>query len=540
MGDRDICKQASMINKVFLGMEAVDGAKKVNSTYKDSNANKYDSILNTSIKKPDHTMGQANAVVSNNNFKSASDFIDELEKTARFTGKDVKKVIRDMDMKNTQNIKDAVSHAKNKKIGDSLKSAGKAVLPTAGAVGLAGGAGVATSKGLEKLDSSKDRDKDTITPKLIGGALTGALILNGVKNKSMLHPVSKSIEIAKEEVMKQPFRIVERTGPVGKFATNTLKSVGKKGREIGKSANKERESIARNILKREHGNMNPSKEDISSFLKKTKDFDKKYNNPTNKTKGSFKGKGSSNNQVAKPQTKEQKPSSVIDTLSDLRKKVHNYADEPVKKKVTNGISKEASNKEFAKKVFKDHFLKSGLESIPYYAAPAALGYALSTDLSKGFKKPGSDKKKDGKEKTAGFLNPGKKAKLEHATERAIERAADGLGRTVFPATVTAATGRNIMKSFDKVNHNDDTDTRDDIAKVIINIGDKDKLSKRGMKKEVSKAIDDFYKSATIIDESLDVGDIREEIEKKILENKKIKSGKVHIGEGIKKQFRMSE
>lgn len=138
-----------------------------------------------------------------------------------------------------------------------------------------------------------------------------------------------------------------------------------------------------------------------------------------------------------------------------------------------------------------------------------------------------------------------KEKLKNAGKVFIERSAEGLGRTIFPAAITVTTGRNIMNSFKKIEDKRHTMQEDMSNRIVININPG---SKRSIKKQVSQQLDKELASnkvnkAITKTASSKLNDILQEIrdENEIMKpKKKLQGKKIHLGNGIKKQFSMNE
>lgn len=507
-------KQAKLLTSAFIAMDAVDGAKKVGKAYKQTN-NTYSDALGTTVNKSSKKMGGANAEIANP--KLASETIDDMCKVAvsktpikkaiigaKWGKRNLERGIEKIDAANTQHIRNAIDAVKNKQLVRGVSEAGKASLVTLPAVAGMAAAGKGAERVMKKFDKYPDNPENELERKVVGAGVTGALLLNAVANKRALKPATTALEIAGTKAAKYPLNIVRKSkagNVIGQFA----KQVGKQGSKAVKDVEK-----------------------ASRYSKVWK-----------------------------------KASAEIDELEKIAGK----------------------KMDFAKDLAVNHFLKEGLKSIPYYTAPAALGFMLNRDIKNGLKKfdernsPKEQLKEDLKdfatsknkdvEKVAKLINFDKqkvinalskdnirrlttKDNLRKAGVVALERGADGLGRTMFPATVTAITGRNIMNSFKKLEDGAGSTPQEDMAnKIIIQINGAP--SKRNLKREVSKEIDKKYsmdKKASQ-DESLDVGDILKDINDQILSDalKKDKDArnvskmpvkKIHIGQGVKKTFRMHD
>jgi len=197
--------------------------------------------------------------------------------------------------------------------------------------------------------------------------------------------------------------------------------------------------------------------------------------------------------------------------------------------------------EYGKKLLNEHFLQKGKESIPYYVAPAALSFALGRNLRRGFEK--EPKKKDDPEKVAGFkMSP----KVEGEVKMNLEKGVEGLGRTIFPAALMAATGRDITNSFGRLedSRSNKSNMQNSMANgIVIQVsGDG---TKRKIKRDISKQLDTaLSKQADTRTNGFDIGDVADNADKDINhmlgDSSRIKTNKISIGNGVKKNFRMQK
>lgn len=144
-----------------------------------------------------------------------------------------------------------------------------------------------------------------------------------------------------------------------------------------------------------------------------------------------------------------------------------------------------------KGVLRDDFIRTGIETIPYYTAPAALGYFAGKNISHPEDDPGVQRvivevplenfpkktnKKTPKKALYQATNLEKQAIRndmswsEWATNELPRKAVQGLGRTVFPAAVIGLTGRNIkgrLERLEKKDSNQNSDLKNGTARIII-------------------------------------------------------------------------
>lgn len=577
-------KQAGVINNAFIAMDAVDGAKKVGKAYKQTNTT-YSDPLGTTIKKTSPKMGAANAEIANP--KLASEAIDELCKVAiaktplkkaiihaKLGKRNLGRGLDRIDAANTQHIKNAINAVKNKQLVRGVSEAGKASLVTVPAVAGMIAAGKGTEKMLEKFDKNSKQPENELERKVIGAGVTGALLLNAATGKRVIKPGVTALNIAGTKSVKYPMNAVRKTR-AGKVVGDFVKQVGNQGSKAAKAVD----------------NANAQKM-MSVARAKTRDMDflkgKLYDLQNGKQKldpsAAFNALLSSEQRkvLKDGALKGMDTSQVANNWNKRKQYLSQLFDEYINSKNASSeiddLEKLAGKKtEFAKHLAVDHFLKEGLKSIPYYTAPAALGFMLNRDIKNGLKKfsekesPKEQLKEDlksitsgGVEKVAGIpfidkqkiMNAVSKENIKRLTTKeslkkggiiALEKGADGLGRTIFPATVTAITGRNIMNSFKKLEDSHGVTPQEDMAnRIIIQINGEP--TKRKLKSQVSKEIDKKYsinKQA-----SFDIGDVLKEIhkerenadlkrEKESKGASKLTSKKVHVGNGVKKTFRMN-
>lgn len=573
-------KQAGMVNNAFIAMDAVDGAKKMGKAFKTQNTT-YSDALGTTLKKQPNKMGAANAAIVNP--KLASDCIDEMckiaitlspmqkaiikkRKVARSLGKNIEKI----DAKNTQHIKAAYDALKKKQLVRGLSEAGKASVVTVPAVAGMVGAGKGVEAVMKKFDKNRDNPENELERKVVGAGVTAGLLLNAATSKRVMKPGTTALNIIGKKSAKYPMSAIKKT-KAGKVVGEFVKQVGDQGNKAVKSIKdadaKKVRDMAKQIQQKDK-DMNFLKGRIYDFMNSKNPLDQNaaFSAILDAEKRKIIKDGAINGLEAA-----QVDSNWAKREQYLKDLFNEYINPKKASTEIDELEKLAGRKaDFAKNIVIDHFFKEGLKSVPYYAAPAALGLTLNRDIKNGLRKMDEKKehqtdnddshggKHELKEKTAkldkvkldgGDLSSLSNEKLKRILKVTLERSADGLGRTVFPAAVTAVTGRNIMNSFKKLEDSTGQTPQEDMAnKIIIQINGNP--TKRNLKRQISKEIDEQYdmvKKAE--DESLDIGDILADIykevgldelnrQKQINAQEKLKTQKIHIGNGVKKQFRM--
>lgn len=551
-------KKAGVINKSFAVMDAVDGAKRVKSAYQNSANNRFDITMGTPIKKGVNN-GNNNAQIAGMNKVSCQ--LDSLYKQASLGSIKVKvlRKIVSADAKNTKHLKDMVSGIRNRQVNKAFSSGVKAAKVTVPATAGMIGTGVATAKGLKKIDEkvtkSEVQPDRALEYNTIGAGVTAGLALGALAKGKVIAPYHAAGKAANTALIKMPMKAV-RNSKAGKIVADTLKNSA----NAMNSANKQvmmRNRKAANTLARQ------AQQKEQEIVGIGKDLYNMMNNNRNAINESqaldiVLKKRKSNfiaNSVARgiPTAEAEKAwnaelnritplaDQAIKNLKNSTKKASESLD--VLEKVAGAKS------DYFKMVFKDHFIKEGLKSIPYYAAPAALSMALSTDLRHGMKKIDKEddnvlKAKDATLKTAAFKIPSGSSMPKLNTPFAkemFEKGVDGVARTVFPATVMTLTGRNITNAFEKIDsENRNRNMQEGMAnRIIIQINGDD--TKRKIKRDVSKQLDSVLsKQASDTPEKQILQNIKKEIEEHTGKNVSVDAGKIKIGLGVKKQFRMKQ
>lgn len=540
-------KAGTMLNVGFAGLDIKDNLSKVPGIYHSSNP--YDDRMNTTITLPKRSEEEKIAIQEIDDIvKSAGLVPKKLGSLATNIGQKINKI----DENNSKNIAKAIYDAKHKRYGKSLKNAGKAAVVTIPAVAGMVGAGVGTTKLLNAANKKSDMDSKA-EHAVLGAGVTGALALNALAHKRVLMPSKNVANVIGDNAIKYPAKAIKKGSKAGKVIIDTLKKVSKEGKKIVKEQEKEMKEQAEkalnekrladqkrrmhdfdldNMVKNIENSMSKNKikkPDSRTFAQQMKYMENKYYKDN-------RGKLLTDEEIRKAWKEKQKP-EVESIVREAVKKIGNKkafdSNELIEKIAKASMP---TKKNLAKDIFVDHFLKKGLESIPYYGAPAAVSYMISRDMKNGFKKMD----KNDPEKTASFKDVLKKNVLKENTKKALIRGAevgaDGLGRTIIPGALMVATGRNITNGFKPIDTGKDAiNSKEQFAKsIVINITGKP--TKKNISDEISKHMDEIKKTAET-DMSLDIGDILKDV-RKIKGEKMVKNKKVHIGNGIKKQFRL--
>lgn len=188
----------------------------------------------------------------------------------------------------------------------------------------------------------------------------------------------------------------------------------------------------------------------------------------------------------------------------------------------------ANNKmQTIKKSIRDDFVRSGIEAVPYYLAPAAFGYLAGKNIShpeddSGVKRIIMDVPSDLMQSTGNKKRkPRQTGKItkeasdisaldlpknlandlswsEWAKTQLPRKALQGLGRSLFPAMVIHSTGRNIKGRLEKLEHNDNADhVKPGDTRIIIETiptsKDGEKETSPGIKKSAADRAEDAKK-----------------------------------------------
>lgn len=554
-------EKKAFIGTVFGAMEVADGVKNTAKAYKD-NTNKYDDIMGTKLVKTPKKMGIQNAVLSGNN-KLASQTLDTLYKEAGF--KDgiskitpkikkvipkAKQVLDNFDANNTKHLIATKDAFKNKELLRGLGHAGKAVPGTALGAGLIVGSGVGTAKLLKHLDKSND-PKNNIEYNTIGGAISAGMALDALANKRMLAPASKALGLLARNSTKVPGNIVKKTpaGQVFNMAGQGLKATATQANKMNNDIN----FIGSNLDK---------------LINAGKSFDEAKNLILERQLNNVKAQ---NWQLSK--TDPEKFKALLESRKVELEQVFNTVSDLINKKASerlDDICKVAGIKtDYMRHVVKDRFFKPGLESLPYYAGTAMIGLAVDQNMKKRQrdielykayqeamkKKEQSNPANTPQEKVASantvfFKNP----KVDAITRQSIESAVEGVGRMAIPLAVSTLIGRDLTNSFRKINRKDDLKDngmapdeasiqlsrkdRREMLKQMEGFNSPDKTAEENEESEQNEEQGSVEKKK---DESAqNILDMIRGIEKDVVGAKEVLQGdRVHIGNGVKKQFRMN-
>lgn len=187
--------------------------------------------------------------------------------------------------------------------------------------------------------------------------------------------------------------------------------------------------------------------------------------------------------------------------SSRKKQASEYEEEIIKiARLSSKISK--AKLDDAKLMLRQDFLRPGLEAVPYFAAPAALSYAIGKDLNNNLRPVRGPEASSSKvvidvpiEKKASDIPPatGYRARKpdidknwgEWASQNLPSQALRGLGRAVFPATVIALIGRDIRRGMlDTSVMNNLPPVPEGHARLIVETNDPNGPYVKNMKKKV--------------------------------------------------------
>lgn len=532
-------EKKAFINAAFGAMEAIDGVKKTNQAYKNTD-NKYDDLMGTKLVKAPKVMGNQNSIVAgkstaSNSPKLASEELSNIYKEAKLLNKNslgtLKTVVDNFDAKNTQHLKNTVGAIKNKQFMNALHHGARAIPGTALGAGLIAGSGVGATKLLKKIDGTNN-PQNNVEYNTIGGAVSAGMALSALGNKRMLLPASKALGILAKQTAKIPVNTVKNT-PVGKVMNAFGQSVKATASQANKTTN-DISFLGSNIEKL----MGQGKtfEEASKTI-----FDQQISNIKNQ-----------NWQLGKTD-----PSKLQDLIASRTKELSNSF-ESIKSLLNKKASSEVdelykiagAKTEYLQDVIKKKFFKSGLESLPYYAGTAIVGHAIDSSVKRRIKdaelyraKQEYLKNKETQtpkvqEKVASaeaifFKNP----KVNKVFKNSLESAVEGVGRMTIPLAASTLIGRDITKSLRKIdrgNINSDGVTTDENS---IQLSRSERASIQDMISDKNEQTKTAGESQSNNDEVAQ--QIMRRVEKEIIKgDTKLNGEKIHIGNGVKKQFRM--
>ena len=536
-------EKRAFVNAVFGAMEAVDGAKKVGKAYNNTE-NKYDDLMGTKLVKAPKTMGGQNALVSGKPAmarKTASEQLDYLYKEAG--AKDfikgvapkvkqaipkIKDAVDSFDAKNTEHLVNAAKAFKNKQVMSGLQHAASAAPGTLLGAGMIAGSGIGTAKLLKKLDG-RDNPQNNIEYNTIGGAISAGMALNALGSGRMLAPASKALGLLASHATKVPVNVVRNT-PAGK-AINIVGQGVKASAAQANKINKDISFIGSNVdaLMKKGASFEQAKKQI---IDKQIQVLKNQNWQLGKTNP---------DQLQKLiNTRMGELSHAFDTVQGLIKKASSQLDDLCK---VAGVKTD-----YLQGVIKNKFFKPGLESLPYYAGPAMIGLMVDKKVERKLKdaelykahqeylknkenQPQNPQEKVASAGTVFLKNPGADRILRQSLESAVE----GVGRMAVPLAASAVIGRDITNSLKKMDRSAVTNgTTPDEASIQLSRRDRRQIQ-RDLKGAQTKVAEELPQNNSDV-----VEEITREVEREIIGAKeKLEGEKIHIGNGLKKQFRMN-
>lgn len=577
-------EKKAFVGAMFGAMEAADGIKNTGKAYKDTR-NKYDDLMGTRLVKATNKMGLQNASLAgsnsrditnniinsnainsigvSNNKKTASEKIDYLYKEAGIRDRVVamgpkiknaiptaKRMIDNFDARNTAHLVAAKDAFKNKEVLRGINHSVKAAPGTALGAGMIVGSGVGTTKLLKKLDNSNDARND-VEYNTIGGAITAGMALNALSKKRMLAPASTALGMLAAHATKVPGNVVKKT-PVGQafnMAGQGLKATAAQTNKINSDIN----FIGSNIDKLL---------DSGKTFSEAKDLivDRQLNNL--KTQ---------HWQLSK--TDPQKLQELLEARKGELEHAFGVVADLVNKKASEKLDdlyKVAGTKtDYLNHVIKNRFFKPGFESLPYYAGTAMIGLAVDKknqkrqkdiELYNAYQKAIKDKKQSNTEapvpekvasaQTVFLKNP----KIDGLIRQSLESAVEGVGRMAVPLAASTLIGRDFTNSFRKVRRNKldgENNLAPDEASIQLSRRDRREMLKQIGNVDTTKAASEDEQEeeeqeqqpkekGTSEDSAQNVLDTVRDIEKGVIGAREVLQGdRVHIGNGVKKQFRLN-
>ncbi|MDF2841707.1 MAG: hypothetical protein K0R00_133 [Herbinix sp.] len=508
------------ISSFFLGNEIIGTGKKTKQNIKAQMAagSKYDAILGNKLVKAPSGDGTINAVNSNPLFRNASEELDFLCKAAEETSGSNATAPRNQSYNNRPyNNNRANNSYGNRNSNYSRPNRNyQSNRPQQPSMPI----------NLVEIKEKNYHDNDEgFNPYLVaGGAVLGAGLLQGLAKKNPMAPVQSAKKGLDKFVHKLPRKILGKN--------KSMKTVMDVVKDGTKDVRNEKINNARNVsrkLSQEHSNM---RRDMGGLLYSDGDiYDALHNS----------GK---------------QASVVLDEVFEKSASIQS--------KVQDTISKVRPK---AKQMVRDDFLRAGLESIPYYGAPALAGFVAGKNIFDPAVDPNVERvvvdfplsslqkqNKPRKRKTTGSISkqaydagielgqipqPRNIPWGEWAKETLPKKALQGLSRSIFPALFIATTGRNLKGRLEKLEQKEDSPKSqpipDGIARVTI------ETKKAPEIKTASEELDYLFKIASgvikDIEEKVNNVDI-DKLEQKKLNKQDTLTNYDGLKSGMSKQYHM--
>lgn len=473
----------SAVNKLFVGMDVMDGVGKVKNTYKNSVNNKYDRIMGTQPIKTTNILGQNNAVNGKINYAKresiASEELDEMYKVASL----------DDFLKGMRASKDKVTQGKNN-VNGKINSGVNSFKNKTGI----------NKDNIKKVKRNVKKKYVSFVRGTRNDFRSAATNINAGKSelKRTLADISRSKYSSASTQARNQFKSSSASMKNGlkSFGKGMVKSTpaiaGMAG--VGYGAYRTMKHFEDKKPVHERNDLYPKAVGVtlSGALAASAIVSK---NPYRAFDVASKSMGKVFRRVPENMIKSTGPVGRygVDVAKQVKKRTGEMLNQASKKssKGAKKMYKRASDeldffleknaktynlKQFSKSVLKDNVIKGGTESIFYFGVPSAISYAIGRDmrrggtkLNKGNKKPTSTVVIDiPLEKKAMDVN------ISPKVENIIRRSADGVGRVFIPGAVSAIVGRNIMDNMKKINDNNDDvsialnkELPDNKARVII-------------------------------------------------------------------------
>lgn len=221
----------------------------------------------------------------------------------------------------------------------------------------------------------------------------------------------------------------------------------------------------------------------------------------------------------------------------------------------NKLAATLDKKTNLKKMFKEDFVRQGLETIPYYGAPAVAGYLISKCIAQPSSKnktskividvPIEELQKADNQNNIDNSEVYKRASEDDlswgdwAKYKLPSKAVQGLSKNLFPAIIVAATGRNIKGNLEKVDRDRLKNNKlppQEPGKIRIVID-----TNEPMDVKASYALDEFYKFASDAAKDADKKIENADVDKKEKEEERKTESLINydkMRQGMLKQQRM--
>lgn len=472
-------------------MEVVDGVKSVRNEFKNAD-NPYDQKLgvNMAAQKP----------------KTASEELDEILKVAgkipnprvakEALKRGAKSVFTDIDQSTKRHVKGAINAAKTGDKKGAVKAALKAAPGVALNAGVAVGGGVGVTKALDKLDKKKS-DENQLAHKIIGttvGAGLAATMLSGGGLAQAARSVKNS---AKESILRHPSDQLAKSSPTFKNVRNVGKNVSK-SKEVRDAVKGVEKGVQKATQNAARTTQNNSENVERSAQRIVTSINRNLNNSNPKYKKDIAD-------TLRELTEQEKSNFVTKYMMSNRKATVDDAMKAWKTSTDRQVHNKASRMAVstAKRIN-----KKASQELDGIIKLASLSSANINDIAR---KIGKGSAKAGK----------------YVTDKMITPALTAMASTAAPVIATTLLSQKMMDNAKKGGNEGKSNNSAPAQTLIIKVDNASATTPE--------------KVATTDTDALDIGDTLVDVTSSLADvtgAEKLKTERVHVGNGQKKTFRM--